>query len=180
MGVNADEGSLWVSIAALAVSVLSYYFAVRSWRESYRPLVTARVGTHSFGNMGAALNLIVENTGTRPARNVRLTVEEPKLASAFDPQIEDSEREQIRACFAAKFTIPVLANQASVSNAFGFLSRDKDNTWQWHSRIPIRIAYEDLDGRQFKHKLDLFVANNAGLASGAWVEKNRQGSGPAS
>jgi hypothetical protein len=129
-GHIVEDGSFWVSLAALAVSALSYYFAIRSWRESNRPIVTARVATHSDGNRGAALNLIVENTGTRPARNVCLVVEEAKLAEAFDPALDDDSRAAIRACFALKFAIPVLANQASVSNAFGFLSHTEQNEWK--------------------------------------------------
>ncbi|MDX6385374.1 MAG: hypothetical protein QOK48_2947 [Blastocatellia bacterium] len=37
-----NVGSLIFSIAALIVSVLSFYFSIKSWRESNRPLVTAR------------------------------------------------------------------------------------------------------------------------------------------
>lgn len=166
-----NEGSIAVSLAALIVSILSYYFAVRSWRESYRPIVTARVVTHSSGNIGAALNLLVENTGTRPARNIRLTVDETVLNEAFDPNSANRYREGVRACFSEKFEIPVLANGASVSNAFGLISKNEQNTWQWQSRLPIRIKYEDLGGRKFKHDLNLFVANNKGFASGAWHEE---------
>ena len=165
------QGSLLVSLAALIVSALSYYFAVMSWRESYRPIVTARVRTHSSGNIGAALELIVENSGSRPARDILLKVDDRRLAEALTPSITDFYREEIRACFSAKFAIPVLANGASVSNAFGFYSRDEQNTWCWHSRVPVQIDYQDLEGRKFRHKLDLFIANNEGFASSAWHEK---------
>jgi len=169
--LGMGEGSIAVSLAALIVSILSYYFAVRSWRESYRPIVTARVTTHSSGNIGAALNLLVENTGTRPARNIRLTVDEAVLNEAFDPNHANRYREGVRACFSEKFVIPVLANGATVSNSFGLVSRNEQNTWKWHSRVPVRITYEDLSGRKFTHDLDLFIANNEGFASGAWHEK---------
>jgi len=78
-----DLGSVFISGAALIVSAFSFYFSIKSWRESNRPLITARVSTHSGGNVGCALDLIVENTGNRPARNIRLIVNLEKLNAAL-------------------------------------------------------------------------------------------------
>jgi hypothetical protein len=168
---TVDKATVWLSAAALFVSVVAYYFSRKSWQESNRPIVTARVRTDSGGNMGTALDLLVENTGSRPARDVRLTTDEAALAAAFASNINDTEREQIRACFSSKFIIPIIANGASVSNAFGFLSANSDNTWKLHSRIPIRVCYEDLDGRAYEHQVTLFVADNRGFASTHWASK---------
>lgn len=68
-----DIGSLSFSVVALIVSVLSFYFSIKSWRESNRPLVTARVSNKSAGNVAASLILVVQNTGNRPAKNVTLS-----------------------------------------------------------------------------------------------------------
>jgi hypothetical protein len=167
-----DTVSLWLSSVAIIIAVLSLLFSVLSWRESNRPIVTARVTTAAgdlagYGT-GAALNLLVENTGNRPARNIKLSVIEKTLRAAFDPAISDVDREDIQACFSTKFVIPVLANNQSTSNAFGFLGHDSNNTWKLHSRFPVTISYEDLDGRCFRHTLHLLVADNAGFASSHW------------
>jgi len=37
-----------------------------------------------------------------------------------------------------------------------------------HSRLPILISFQDLDGRTFSHKQELFVADNSGFASTYW------------
>ena len=63
-----DFGSLSVAAAALIVSILSFYFSIKSWRESNRPIVSARVTSANGGEEGTALNLVVENTGNRPAK----------------------------------------------------------------------------------------------------------------
>lgn len=166
-----NEVSLWVSFAALAMSVLSLYFARESWRESHRPIVSAHVRTHTSGNYNTALELVVENSGSQPARNIRFTVDARSLAKAFAPTVSESDSEDIRACFSTKFIIPVLANGASISNAFGLLSQGAQNSWNWHSRLPIAIAYEGLDDRKFEASLDLFIADNEGFASSAWRKK---------
>ena len=160
---------------ALIISVMSFYFAIKSWRESHRPLVTARVSSLGMvGNVSIPLSLVVENTGNRPAKNIRMRVDEEilnkQLADTKDPLIR-----QIRACFSLEGTIPVLANGKSVSNSFSLISEDNHNTWQGTGELEITITYEDLDGRRFDHRLTLFIKEDQGFASGFWVRSERGG-----
>lgn len=161
-------GSLFVATAALIVSILSFYFAIKSWRESNRPLVTVR--TTSFGdggNVGIPLSLLVENTGNRPAKNVRLTVDSGVLDAALAVPAGGVLRKHVESCFSERGIIPVLANGRNVSNGFGFLSADKP-TWKIHSRFEIDVTYEDLDDTEYKHKIPLLIADDAGFAGGHW------------
>jgi hypothetical protein len=161
-------GSLLVAAAALAVSILSFYFSRKSWYESNRPLITARTTSFgSGGNVGVPLSLLVENTGNRPAKNVRLTVDTNELDAAFAAPPGDALRKQAEYCFSDRGMIPVLANGRSVSNGFGFLSADKP-TWKLHSRFDIGVTYDGLDGTQYKHKIPLVIADDAGFAGGHW------------
>ena len=171
------SGTFFVSLAALTISVLSFSFGLISWRETYRPIVTARVATYAQGNQGIFLNLLVENTGSRPACNVQLLVDETTLTAALDPSLDVKGQEEIRGCFSPKFTIPVLANGASTSNAFGMLAwpgtlNVKLNAWVWHSRMPVEVRYLDLRGRKFSHRLDLFVADSSGFASTSYADRD--------
>lgn len=52
--------------------------------------------------------------------------------------------------------------------AFGVVNSRTDSTWTLHQRVPIRLAYQDLDGRNFLHELDLFIADASGFAASAW------------
>ena len=165
-----DIGSVLVATAALIVSILSFYFSIKSWRESNRPLITARTTSFgSGGNVGIPLSLLVENTGNRPAKNVRLTVESDVLESALAAKPGDTLRKHVESCFSDRGIIPVLANGKSVSNGFGFLSADVP-TWKAHSRFEINVTYQDLDGSRYKHRIPLIIADDAGFAGGHWSD----------
>jgi hypothetical protein len=163
-----NVGSLLIATAALVVSILSFYFARRSWRESNRPLITVR--TTSFGdggNVGIPLSLLIENTGNRPAKNIRLTVAGGVLDAALAVPPGDVLRKHVESCFTDGAVIPVLANGRSTSNGFGFLSVDKP-TWKMHSRFEIDVTYQDLDDTQYKHRIPLLIADDAGFAGSHW------------
>jgi hypothetical protein len=161
-------GSILVAGAALIVSIISFYFSIKSWRESNRPLITVRTTSFgSGGNVGIPLSLVVENTGNRPAKNVRLTVENNALNTALVAELGDTLRKHVERCFSDDGVIPVLANGRSVSNGFGFLSAD-DPTWKVQSRFEINVSYQDLDGRRYTHTNPLLIADDAGFAGGHW------------
>jgi hypothetical protein len=64
-----DFGSLGLSAAALVVSLLSFYFSIKSWRETNRPIVTARVSSFDpGGNLGTALNKSLKIPARDPLR----------------------------------------------------------------------------------------------------------------
>lgn len=164
-----EFSSLFFSAAALMISAVSFYFSIKSWRESNRPLITARIATHSGGNVGSTLDLIVENTGNRPAKNISLEVDPDKLNAALLLESNEPMRKQIEKCFSERGVIPVLVNGGSISNGFGFLARESDAAdWVRHSRFNISISYEDLDGRKYKHEVPLLIADDQGFAGGFW------------
>ncbi len=90
-----ELSSLFFSAAALVISTFSFYFSRRSWRESNRPIITTRISTNSGGNVGSTLDLIVENTGNRPAKNVRLKVDPEELNAALLLKSDEPMRKQI-------------------------------------------------------------------------------------
>ena len=167
-----DLGSLAFSVAALIVSVLSFYFSIKSWRESNRPIVTARVGNKSGGNVGASLILVVQNTGNRPAKNIALTVEVKELEAALLPTIDPTVKKYIEHIFTDRGVIPILENGRSASNGLGFLRTGDDQVdWKRLARLNVVISYEDLDGRKYKHTNPLLIADDRGFA-GSWSESS--------
>jgi hypothetical protein len=165
-------GSLILSVAALIVSALSFYFSIKSWRESNRPLVTARVSNKSGGNVGSSLMLVVQNTGNRPAKNVAFSVDMKELEAAMIPTINPMAKKFIEQIFTDRGVIPILENGRSVSNDFGFLQRGDDQIdWKRLSRINVVISYQDLDGRKYKHTNPLLIADDRGFA-GSWSESS--------
>tara|TARA_R100000322_G_scaffold169982_1_gene143716 strand:- start:1387 stop:1884 length:498 start_codon:yes stop_codon:yes gene_type:complete len=155
--------SIYISIFSSVIAIGSLFFAVYSWRQANRPLVTARVTTESGGEGGIALNLLVENTGNRPARDIRLIAEESDVQAAASQKSipKDAQR-----CFFSNIYIPVLANGRSASNGFWHLGQS--DSWRAGAEIPITIKYHDLSGRPFSSKLRLLLSDDAGFAQSFW------------
>ena len=169
-----DFGSLGLSAAALVVSLLSFYFSIKSWRETNRPIVTARVSSFDpGGEFGNALNIVVENTGTRPAKNVNLSVKSEDLAGALRDDVDPKWRRTITRCFSERGGISVLGNGKSVSNDFGWLSQDSKSAWRGDVRFDVEVTYEDLDGRKFRHTNPILVAGDEGFAGSSWEKARR-------
>lgn len=123
--------------------------------------------------MGTPLNVLVENTGNRPAINVRLSVDKEELIGALHADVEDTDRKSLERLFADAGTIPVLGNGKSTSAYFGFLSGDAKSTWNGDLTLHIRISYCDLDKRVFTHRISLFVRGGDGFTGDFWGTPNK-------
>ena len=162
--------SIAISIASATIAILSFVFAIYSWRQANRPLVSVHVTAFSGGNTGIALNIVVENTGTRPAKDIRLIAEESDVLAALSTRSEvptDAQR-----CFFSKVSIPVLVHGRSTSNAFGHLGQSS-GSWRSGAEIPIKVVYGDLGHRRYSSKLRLLLADDAGFAQTFWGNKAR-------
>lgn len=162
-----DYLSLLVSSASMVVAIFSLYFTIQLWRKSNRPLVTARVSTHSGGNVNIALDILVENSGTRPALDVRLEAREEQVRAAMAapdagaPIPRDAQR-----IFFSDVVIPVLPNGRTTSNAFG--ATGQDGEWRPGARIPIMLTYRSLDGARYVEAGELLLFDDGGFAQTSW------------
>jgi len=88
-----------------------FYFSRRSWRESNK---TTNHRSHHVFRFGREcripLSLLVENTGNRPAKNVRLTWNNV-LDDALVAKPGDALRKHVERGFSDDGVIPVLANE---------------------------------------------------------------------
>lgn len=145
--------------------------------SSLRPIVTARVTTHSAGNVATAFDLLVHNSGNSPAKNIKLRVNEAEVERAFSDSISENWKRSIQRCFSEEATIPVLENGQSKTNSFGaFGSRPQDTTWKIGSIINVQVTYEDLGGNPYSHDIPLKIADDKGFAGAFW-EKGEDTSG---
>ena len=164
--VGASAGSPALSLAALAVSLVSLAFAVRSHRRAHRPLVSARVTTHYSSGQGTALNLVVENTGNRPARDIAFVIEDDDLKAAQEGGGASLPATVLR-IFTGDPVIPVLANGRQASNSFGHLGLG--GSWKAGTWLPITLVYFDFDGGRFEEASRLLLADDGGFAQGVWA-----------
>jgi len=152
-------------------SALSLYYARRAWLDSTRPVVIARVTTEAGGNQAILYNLLVENTGSRPAKNVRLRVAPADLDRALRTG-PTGLRDAVEACFAPTTSIPVLANGRSITSSFGSTGvESQDPTWIPDSEVNIKLLYDDLEGRHYEHAITLRIADDSGFAGFSWGDK---------
>jgi hypothetical protein len=67
-----DEIRTIATIISPILSGLSLYFTRRFWFATNRPIVCAKIMTDQSGNHNISYNLVVFNTGNRPALNIYL------------------------------------------------------------------------------------------------------------
>lgn len=157
------NASIFISFASFIISSFSLIFAIYAWKHANRPLVTARVTTVSGGNMGVAINLLLENTGNRPAKNIYFKVKEEDVRNA---SLKQNIPEDALQCFYSNISIPVLANNRSTSNAFWHFGQE--DSWRANSILPITLCYQDIDGRKYQETMNLYLADDSGFAQTFW------------
>lgn len=152
------------------MAVLGFLNTRLLWQKSNRPIVSALVKTHSSGNMGISFNLIVLNTGNRPAIDIKLTIDNE---DEFNQCIENHNHplaESITRCFDLETIIPLLVNGEQISNGFGNTSiKPEQNLWKYGSSFSITIDYKDLERKQYKSKLTLYIKSSEGFAGSSWT-----------
>jgi hypothetical protein len=169
-GLSFQTTGLLISLISLFLAILSLYISRKSWLQANRPIVTVRIISAGSGNLGTALNILVENTGNRPAKNVKLEIGRDILEKLYAENSGKDWRHIIENIFSDRGVIPILGNGKSVTNSFGFLtgSKNQPSTWKDDARTEISIYYEDLDGRKFKHQNPIFIAGDEGFAGYSW------------
>jgi hypothetical protein len=163
MGTESQIVLAAASSGALLISIVSFIFAVLSWRESHRPIVVARISTERGRNVASPIELVVENTGNRPAINVVLEADAEDLDRVLNPEASQAERAGVKRCFEADTYIPVLGNGQHVTNAFGSL-QETGSTWRYKETLVVGIRYESLKGRKFFNRVPIWLVDNRGFA----------------
>lgn len=158
--------ALLISLGSMLVAIFSIYFTVQLWRRTNRPLVTARISTHSGGNVNIMLDILIENSGARPALGVQLEARESDIRAAMLKPEADVLPTDARRVFMSKVVVPVLPNGSLLSNAFGCLG--KDGVWRPGARIPINVSYHSLDGSRYVEPGELLLHDDGGFAQTSW------------
>jgi len=155
---------------AVAVSLASLYLSRRLWLQSNRPIITAAIVDYASGNMGAVFNLVVSNTGNRPATNVRLNAKPEDINKLMVVSVEEEKRQFIYNCFSNEAIITLLKNGEEITTSFGSISHPSSKA-QWlkyGARITIEITYNDLEGRSYRSIVPLKVYAREGFGGGVW------------
>lgn len=171
--LSPDDWKTIVAALALGVSLISLWFARRSWLQTNRPIVSAAVETHAGGNESIAYNLAVSNTGNRPAINVRLCVNTKAIEECMAPWVEkmrgpSTTYAQVMRCFSEDGEIPLLINGKTMTNSFAYTRGDNGTFWRYGASLRISISYGDLDGRHYCTSQVIRIKDSAAFAGGMW------------
>lgn len=169
-----EVGKVCLSGAAFAISCSALWIAHRNWLRSNCPIVTACIETATAED-GAfiAYNMVVVNTGNRPAVNVRLDCSATELEQCIQSgphagKHPSSTWAHVKKCFQEDAEIPLLLNGKSVSNSFGFTGVNQQSFWKYNSRLKITLRYADLDGTNYRKELILLIKDSVAFAGGMW------------
>lgn len=169
-----DVGKVGLSSAAFCISCLALWISHRNWLRSNCPIVVACIETATAQDEAfIAYNLVVVNTGNRPAVNVRLYCEDSDLEQCIQPGPHAGKKlgstwTHVKKCFQEDAEIPVLLNGKSVSNSFGFTGVNQQSFWKYNSRLKITLRYADLDGTNYRKELILLIKDSVAFAGGMW------------
>ena len=137
----------WLTGFAVAVSLWSLWWSWRGWRESNRPLVTVHVESVDDKLGPIAYNLVVQNSGNRPALNIRLLTNLESLEKCVDAQAIGGVAQQtllkdVKRCFSPYATIPLLTPASISKSSFGYSGTGKAGPfWTYRSTFFVDVAY---------------------------------------
>ena len=173
--MSADDIKTAFIAAAFVVSLISLYLTRLNWRQSNRPLVTAFIAEHHSGNSATVFNLVVSNTGNRPAVRVRLLAPHVAIMRLVEPGTSASRRASLENCFQHDSEIPLLRNGEELVTSFGACGETALNgKWLCYgAEIDIRVTYYDLDGHKFISQQPLKIYTRTGFGGGVWGDASK-------
>lgn len=165
-----DEIRTLLTGVSVVVALLSARFARMSWKESYRPIVTAFVSEHKSGNSGATYNLVISNSGNRPATHIQLRAKNKDIEKLVDEHADEFRKERIFRCFKSESMVSVLRNGEELATSFGAVSKEAINGhWlNYGVEIQIEVLYKDLLGKKYRERMPLKLYVRNGFGGGIW------------
>jgi hypothetical protein len=171
VSVDGDSVKLAISLLAIMMSAGSLLFAWRAWIQSNRPIVTAFVAEHGIGNTASTFDLVIANSGNRPAVGVRLFALKSDIRQLLDDGAPEKRHEWMELIFSEESLVPLLRNGEELRTSFGaYIPSDENKKWlNYGAQIPVRVEYSDLDGRKFVSKLPLRIYARHGFGGASWT-----------
>ena len=157
------------SVIALIISLCSLLISFDVWRRSWRPVVTVMVKTHAEGNVAILYDLVIKNSGSLPALNIRITPVPSSLEAALGKDASEDNRKRWLACFDQ--TIAVLQNDAETSCSFGTTQANDTGFWKYKALIRVTITYQLSFGWfifNYRDEQDIQIASSESFTGYSW------------
>lgn len=158
--------SLIISVASLIIAISSVSINWILWRKVNRPIVTVRLSSDIDSPI--ALNMIIENTGNLPAKDISIKAKKQDALACVNGEVIPRDAEKI---LFSSMIIPILANGKTTTNSFSAYGEEMNGRWKSGSYLPITIEYSSLDGRRFLESYNLRFASDNAFAFSQWESK---------
>ncbi len=159
---------LLVSLVALLISIISLILSFRYWSKSFRPIITAMVKTHAAGNLGTIFDLEILNTGSIPAKNIRLKAEQKDIDNALGKDSISENKIRWLSCFKPENIISILHNNSSIKCSFGESKGNDQGFWKYKAKIPITIEYEGWFVKKYIQNQDIQIIHSDSFTGYHW------------
>ena len=171
LGICLKSGewlNVLVAIIALFVSLLSLIVAVSYARKTFRPIVSVMVKTHSGGSVSISYNLQILNSGSIPAKEIRLKADHEDIEKAIANQQFDDRKDEWLACFTDDSTIMLLQNGEKVSCSFGLTRPNDSGFWHYGASIPVTIEYKGWFGKEYRDQQIIQIKDSDSFTGYFW------------
>ncbi|EDN70159.1 hypothetical protein BGP_2240 [Beggiatoa sp. PS] len=159
------------SIIAIIISFGSIYYTRHFWLQSNRPIITAEIVENSSGVGIALFDLVISNSGNRPAINIMIQAEKADIEKIFSKNITETYKKAIYDIFSEKSKIALLSNgKETKTGFFSFSNTEKSDAdiLKYEEELPIKITYSDIEGRKFVSKINILTRASRGFGGGIW------------
>ena len=157
-----------VAVIALIISILSFGVSVYFWRRQFRPIITVAVKTAGAGNASTAFSLQIKNSGSLPAKNIKLSANQSDLESAFATDATPENKTRWLAAFDEKNVIPILQNGDTTICSFGFSKPNNQGFWKYKSSLRITVDYYGWFGYHYNEMQGIRIVNSDSFTDFQW------------
>jgi len=160
------------TVIAVIVSFWSGYTVRRLWYQANRPLLSAAIKENSTGEDTILFDLVIYNSGNRPATDIYFQAEECQIDLIFTENTDNDIKKELKKLFSKETKIQLLLNSSEVKTAFSGCSRNPSNTdsciLNYEAELPITIHYKDIDGNKYSSKINLHIRDSNGFGGSIW------------
>jgi len=162
--------AIFISSIAMCISILSFCYTRKHWLSTYRPIITAEIKIFNNSVGAAKFNLVIYNSGNRPAINISLKVEKEDLKKILSKNVSAEHEKELFDIFSPSNTISLIVNDKTATTAFFSFSDHQKNIdiLKYHAKLPICIEYEDISQRKYKQKIELYIRDSEGFGGSIW------------
>lgn len=163
------------SVIALLISFWSAYTVRRLWYQAHRPIVSAAIRENSSGIGTVLFDLVLLNSGNRPATEIQLLAKETDIDKILITTVSKEKRKEVYDLFK-RSKIQLLPNGEEAKTFFYAYAVNPKNSMDildYESQLPITIHYRDLENRLYTSKQVLYVRDHIGFGGSIWEDKGK-------